>query len=100
MEHDLAASLAQTMKYCWERNLAASLAPPTASMMVTMREPHLVQTMAQCWVAMTEPGLVQMMVPATEHHWDWSLATHLVPTKASTMVTTMELATAQPMAEC
>ena len=58
MEPSLAESLAQTMEpameHCWDRSLAASLVPQTASMMATTTEPDLAQMRDQGWAAMTD----------------------------------------------
>ena len=78
MEPSLAESLAQTMEpamvHCWDRSLAASLVPQTASMMATTTERHL----------------APMMAIPMDHCWSSSLAPNLVHSKASTTVTTME----------
>ena len=107
MEPSLAESLAQTMdpamEHCWDRSLAASLVPQTASMMATATEPDLAQTRDQSWAATTapswEPNWAQMMAPPMEPCWESSLAPNLVHSKASTTVTMKEPETAQTMAE-
>ena len=57
MEPSSAESLAQTMEpameHCWDRSLAASLVPQTASMMATTTVPDLAQTRDQSWAATT-----------------------------------------------